>query len=876
MHRSLIFSSLFVLFQIACAEGNPSTNFNCGDGVIQEGEECEPPNQGACGEYCVRDTSKCGDGLCESPETQANCAADCENSSNCGNGVRDMGEDCDGTDLNEATCESQGLGAGTLTCDNTCKFDISGCESPEYCGNNIVDGTEECDTMDLNDNDCVTLGYSGGTLRCNGSCTYNTEECIDANCGNNTAEGSEDCDGTDLNGGTCSTAGTFNNGALKCNNNCTYDDSGCGYCPNNILEGDEECDGTDLGTKTCQSVGFTGGSLSCNANCTLNTASCTSCGNGTIEGTEECDQSSLGGATCASLGYQGGTLACGATCTFNESECYNVVCGDGAITGSEQCDGSNLGGASCTSLGYVGGNLTCTTGCAYNVAGCTMCGDGNQDSGEQCDGSDLNGQSCASQGFDAGTLSCNSNCTFNYGACSTFTCGNNVADGSDDCDGPDLDGQTCASLGFTGGTLACSAGCTFNTTGCYRCGDGLINGTEQCDGSNLGGATCTSQGFTGGNLYCNSGCTFNTSSCTICGDGTISSGEECDDGNTTRNDGCDNTCQVENNFYLPVRLVGGEGTNEGRLEVNFEGNWEQVCDDVSSAYTQNLANLVCTQLGFTGTGHVFSYAHSNSGNDVFLMDSVACTGTETNLAQCPFDGWWKEDCWSSETVGIRCIPGEGDVRLVNGESGMVGKMEIYHSGTWGDICDDYLENGGREYGTRVFCNQMGYKFGDFLDNVYTGTGTFHLDDVQCVGSELRISDCSHLAWGSHNCGASEAGGARCEVWQEGDIRIVGGPARNQGRIEVLHNNVWGTICDDGLNYGAAGGPLFASVACGELGFTSAGSVGDYPSAYQGTDPIWLDEVSCTGTETSVTDCPASAWGSHNCSHPEDTVLTCNP
>ncbi len=830
MKLPLFFLTVAGLFLAACAGGNPSSNFQCGDGVIQEGEECEPPGEGACSQYCVRDPSKCGDGLCEAPESLANCAVDCENQTFCGDGTRDMGEDCDGTDLNGATCESIGLGSGTLTCAGDCTFDTSDCEAPAYCGNNTVDGDEACDTMDLQGQSCQTLGFSGGTLRCTAACTLDTASCIDANCGNETMEGAEECDGADFGGASCSSVGTFNNGTLKCNADCTLDGSGCGFCANNIIEGTEECDGANLGGKTCGSVGYSGGTLGCRADCTLDTSGCSVCGNGTAEDGEECDGSSLGGATCSTLGYQGGTLACGATCRYNTSACYNVVCGDGDITGTEQCDGSNLGGATCASLGYVGGSLACTSGCSFNVAGCSMCGDGSVDSGEQCDGADFNGQTCVTEGFDAGSLACNANCTLNYTGCSTFTCG-----------------------------------------------DGSVNGADECDGSNLDGETCTTLGYTGGTLSCSSSCTFNTASCSVCGNGVIDSGEECDDGNTATNDGCSASCQVEDNFYLPVRLVGGEGTNEGRLEVYFEGDWEQVCDDIYTTAQQHaLANLLCTQLGYTGTGHTFTSSYADSGNDVFLMDDVQCTGTETNLAQCPFKGWWQENCSSYETVGIACAPADGDVRLVNGPSGMEGKMEVYHDGTWADVCDDVIWYTTNDYGTRVFCNQMGYKYGGFLQYTYTGTGTFHLDNVSCAGTEARLADCSHNDWGDHDCSASEASGAWCEVWQEGDIRMVGGPGLNEGRVEILHNNVWGSICDDGMESGATDGVNFTSVACTELGFNTTGSIDAYPSNYPGTDPIWLDEVSCTGSEATVSVCPADAWGEHDCSHNEDTVLVCTP
>ncbi|KAL5011944.1 hypothetical protein ScPMuIL_010495 [Solemya velum] len=39
-------------------------------------------------------------------------------------------------------------------------------------------------------------------------------------------------------------------------------------------------------------------------------------------------------------------------------------------------------------------------------------------------------------------------------------------------------------------------------------------------------------------------------------------------------------------------------------------------------------------------------------------------------------------------------------------------------------------------------------------------------------------------------------------------------------------------------------------------------------------PIWLDEVSCTGTESSIEDCGYITWGEHDCSHREDAGVMC--
>ena len=42
----------------------------------------------------------------------------------------------------------------------------------------------------------------------------------------------------------------------------------------------------------------------------------------------------------------------------------------------------------------------------------------------------------------------------------------------------------------------------------------------------------------------------------------------------------------------------------------------------------------------------------------------------------------------------------------------------------------------------------------------------------------------------------------------------------------------------------------------------------------GSGQIWLDDVQCSGTESSITDCQHNGWGNHNCTHSEDVSVSC--
>uniref|UniRef100_A0A669BVH0 Lysyl oxidase homolog n=1 Tax=Oreochromis niloticus TaxID=8128 RepID=A0A669BVH0_ORENI len=365
---------------------------------------------------------------------------------------------------------------------------------------------------------------------------------------------------------------------------------------------------------------------------------------------------------------------------------------------------------------------------------------------------------------------------------------------------------------------------------------------------------------------------------------------------------------------IQLRLAGQKRKhNEGRVEVFYNNQWGTVCDD---DFNIHAAQVVCRELGYVEAVSWLPSSKYGKGEGPIWFDNVHCTGKEKTLAQCQSNGIGISDCKHSEDVGVVCsdkrIPGfkflntlpnhvenldihveDVQIRAILSSYRkripvMEGYVEVKDGGKWKQICNkDWTQ-----FNSRVICGMFGFpgerKYNPRVYKMFARRRkpTYWDYSVNCTGNEAHLSSCklgqAVLEKSNGTCPRGLPVVVSCvpgkdfliytqAAWllpKQPLVRLRGGAIVGEGRVEVLKNGEWGTICDDKWNL------LSATVVCRELGFGTAKEALSGGRLGQGMGPVHMNEVECSGFEKSITECSFNkeALG---CSHEEDAAVRCN-
>eukprot|EP00731_Ephydatia_muelleri_P031793 Em0023g300a len=446
--------------------------------------------------------------------------------------------------------------------------------------------------------------------------------------------------------------------------------------------------------------------------------------------------------------------------------------------------------------------------------------------------------------------------------------------------------------GYTGEGRTCVDidECTTGNNTCARAPNGTCTNT-------IGSYVCScNPGYTGDGRTCVDidECSTGTNNCSVnakCSNTIGSYNCTCNYGYT--GDGLMCSCS-----YGQLRLMGGLSASQGRVEVCINNTYGTVCDD---HWDQLDAKVACSQLNLSSTIVVaLRGAYFGTGTGPIYLDDLLCSGTESSLLQCnrKVVSIGINDCAHSEDAGVACGATcmDGALRLLVGSGtdyylgtahydssyyskpGMDellrGRVELCMNGSFGQVCDKQWTN----QDASVACRALGLSpYGALAlpGSAFSDDSLpFLLSSVNCSGSEGTLLQCNYSKDLTVCLKSIDAAGVICQATttaagncSDGSLRLQGGTSALNGRVELCLNNAWGTICDQGFDTDDA------TVICQQLGFANTNATAFRMAAFgSGSGPIFLDNLGCRGSETSILSCPH--YLQQTCDHLRDVGISC--
>ncbi|GFO24738.1 deleted in malignant brain tumors 1 protein-like, partial [Plakobranchus ocellatus] len=334
--------------------------------------------------------------------------------------------------------------------------------------------------------------------------------------------------------------------------------------------------------------------------------------------------------------------------------------------------------------------------------------------------------------------------------------------------------------------------------------------------------------------------------------------------------------------HTNVILSEGHLSNEsisGRLSVTMFGRDRPVCFD--NSFKMREALLVCKEQGLNQAAVLKPYTGLNL-DIYYMMKNLNCSSTLTSLKGCSY------------TIGF-C--NEGQVRLLcyndaaNAlSSWRINEIENRGYGTLtrelpGPFQAVICPVGFTDQNASAICQSKkspthtGKVLGSvrfsakYSTSLLSGQEPVWFGLPRCTHQSNSVTDCNMDTWVSRDCFKQvHAAGVLCSLDATPRIRLMdrGREKSRAGRVEILYNGLWGTVCSTPNSQNQA------LALCRELGFPNGTVLPRSPKQFgQGSGPIYVKDVQCSVKDSLFLGCSNAGWNiTDGCTHNDDLEVIC--